>query len=477
MTKKYDVVIIGSGIGGLTCGCYLAKTGKRILIVEQHFKVGGYCTSFNRKGYTFEAGAIEFSEQGDSFTEILKELNIFDKIKFNRHSPRVLIFTKNGILQLGKSAKHIVNDLKASFPDESTGIDEFFAMIINYNLAFLYRKLKDISFDSLLDSLFKNKKLKETLRIFASQMATSPSKASALSTITHFKNFVIEKGVYPSGGLQKMADAFGERFKELGGELLLSSLAEGIIVKNNKACGITLQSGEKIFAHFVVSNGDAQKTFHQLVGKGNLEKTFGKKLNSLVPSASLFIVYLGIKKNLRKQFNCCTEIWDIPSHRFEEPRDARRIEKNFKNVPIFCYTPSFQDRSIVPQNSESLSTGFFTPCMTRSYWEKRKAAFADKVIRRIKKIVPFENADITVKEIAVPQTLEKYTLNSQGAFKGWAPIVGQVDGSIMPSRTPIRNLYLVGHWVTTPAGEAGIPQAAFVGKRVAKTIASKSPSA
>ena len=49
--NKYDVIIIGAGIGGLTCGCYLAKAGLKVLIIEQHNKPGGYCTSFERKGY------------------------------------------------------------------------------------------------------------------------------------------------------------------------------------------------------------------------------------------------------------------------------------------------------------------------------------------------------------------------------------------------------------------------------------------
>ena len=53
--NKYDVIIIGAGIGGLVCGCYLVKAGLKVLIVEKHYQVGGYCTSFKRKGFTFDA--------------------------------------------------------------------------------------------------------------------------------------------------------------------------------------------------------------------------------------------------------------------------------------------------------------------------------------------------------------------------------------------------------------------------------------
>lgn len=53
----YDAVIIGAGIGGLVCGCYLAKAGMKVLIAEHHHKPGGYCTSFKRRGFTFDAAA------------------------------------------------------------------------------------------------------------------------------------------------------------------------------------------------------------------------------------------------------------------------------------------------------------------------------------------------------------------------------------------------------------------------------------
>ena len=54
----YDAIIIGAGISGLVCGCYLAKAGMKVLIAEQHDKPGGYCTSFKREGFTFDAARI-----------------------------------------------------------------------------------------------------------------------------------------------------------------------------------------------------------------------------------------------------------------------------------------------------------------------------------------------------------------------------------------------------------------------------------
>src|SRR4030042_4984628 len=84
---KYDVVIIGAGIAGLVCGCYLAKTGIKTLIVEKNAKPGGYCTSFTRAGFHFDACAHSLGScrEGGNIITMLKELEIDGKIKLKRH--------------------------------------------------------------------------------------------------------------------------------------------------------------------------------------------------------------------------------------------------------------------------------------------------------------------------------------------------------------------------------------------------------
>ena len=86
---KYDVIVIGAGIGGLTCGAFLAKEGLSVLVAEQHSKPGGYCTSFQRKGFTFDAGFDFFVgvETGGMVNNILAELGLKDEIDFIEPAP------------------------------------------------------------------------------------------------------------------------------------------------------------------------------------------------------------------------------------------------------------------------------------------------------------------------------------------------------------------------------------------------------
>ena len=88
MSEKYDVVIIGAGIGGLVCGCYLAKAGLKVLIAEQHNKPGGYCTSFKRQGYNFDVGVHYLGGiKRGILGQLLQELHLKDRMEFNQLDP------------------------------------------------------------------------------------------------------------------------------------------------------------------------------------------------------------------------------------------------------------------------------------------------------------------------------------------------------------------------------------------------------
>lgn len=467
LESQYDVIIVGAGIGGLVCGCYLAKAGMKVLIVEQHDKVGGYCTSFNREGFTFEAGAVEDLSEGSFFREIIEELNI--NINITRLSPNLLIYTPNDKIRLGIMIDEIINYFQERFPKERASTEKFFRFIEKYSIASVYYKYKDKTFDQLLDEYFRDEDLRKILNMVLSQIGAVHSRVSALSAITYFRSFVLGGGYYPEGGLQRFSEAFATKFKEFGGEVKLSTSVRKIVVNRGKATGIVLSNGEEISADFVISNADAMQTFVKLIDHKNIRKDSLSLIEKLVPSVSVFIVYLGIKKKIGEKFENCHEIWDTKNCD-DDPFNRFASGSNFNEATIYCYAPSFRDASMAPLNCESISLCVFTPSFERTFWESKREVFAKMMIERISKTLSFSETDIIVKETAIPQTLHRYTLNIGGAFKGWAPILGQVDISTMPAKTEIENLFLAGHWVTTGAGESGVPQAAYSGRKVSQLI-------
>jgi len=123
--NEYDVIVVGSGIGGLACGALLSKRGYRVLVLEQHSQVGGYCSSFKRRGFVFNAGVEDVSglwERGP-LTYLLRELGLKKDDLFVRNTTK-FIFKGRGIE--AKNLDEFIKLLVEMFPNERESIHAFF---------------------------------------------------------------------------------------------------------------------------------------------------------------------------------------------------------------------------------------------------------------------------------------------------------------------------------------------------------------
>ena len=125
---EYDVIIIGAGMGGLTCGAYLAKAGLKTLIVEKHYQPGGYVTSFKRRGFTFDGGAegVLGCGEGDYINQGLKELGLDKEMQFVRIDPIEMFIVPTIKFPMPKNFEEYKKELAKLFPEEEEGINKFF---------------------------------------------------------------------------------------------------------------------------------------------------------------------------------------------------------------------------------------------------------------------------------------------------------------------------------------------------------------
>jgi len=472
---EYDVIIIGAGIGGLTCGCYLAKVGLKVLIVEQHYKPGGYCTSFKRKGFTFDAAAHSLGglREGGPLRKIYNELGLDTKVEIIRFDPtNVVIFPEHKI-HIRTDIDATISDLQENFKDEAENIEKFFKFIWNSEFANLYVQLKDKTFKDLLDMYFKNHQLKSILGVFLGNIGLPPSKVSALASAILYREFVIDGGYYPKSGMQAFSDAFIEKFKEWSGNIILGEKVEKIIIKNHKVEGVVIDKDNFIPSKIVVSNCDATNTFFQMVGKEYLPAEFIRKINNLEISPSAFIVYLGLNKNYSKILKDRCGWWCFLSNNFNVEKvfsDLDRKDKPYSEDGFFCFFPSSHDSSLAPPDHEVILLLVPAKITDNNFWLENKHSLAVGLIKKAENFIPDLSNSIAVKEIATPLTLYRYTLNRNGASYGWASTPLQIDMNTMPPVTFIKGLYLVGHWVTQGIGLGGIATVAYCGKNVAKLI-------
>jgi prolycopene isomerase len=460
----YDAIIIGAGIGGLVCGCYLAKAGMKVLIAEQHYKPGGYCTSFKRQGFTFDAAPHCFGSyrKDGMMRKILQDLEVDKKLNIIRSNPSDIIITPDYKISFWNNLEKTIEEFQTSFPDEAKKIRNFFYLLLDTDPN-SFSRMRSVTFKELLDQHFTNDKLKTILSLpLLAISGLPPSLMSAFVGAKLYSEFIFDSGYYPEGGMQAIPDALAERFKEFGGELRLSSLVKKIRIKDNKVIGIVVENEGFIPSRYVISNCDARQTFLKLLGKEKIGKEFYNKLINMIPSMSNFILYLGIDKHFKSPINPGTTI------HFFQHCDLNRAYQAAQEGDIEGYggysLRVFYDKS-------SIGAIIPAPYKNKRYWINNKHKFLESFIDRIEKYsIPDLSKHIIHKEAATPYTLYRYTLNYKGASFGWAGTPSQLAVPNLRNHAFIHSLFLTGHWTTLGTGVSGV---AYVGYDTAKIILRK----
>lgn len=459
--NSYDAIIIGAGIGGLVCGCYLAKAGLKVLIAEQHYQPGGYCTSFKRKGLVFDAAAHSFGScrEGGNMRMILESLDLYKKLKIKKFDPSDIIISPDYKITFWADMNRTIQGLQDAFPNEAKNIESFIQYLIT-SKPIDFAGLRKKTFKEFLEQFFTDDKLKAIISFpILGNGALPPSLISAFTGAKIFTEFLLDGGYYPDDSMQSLPNSLSERFREFGGELRLSSLVKKIKVVDNKVEGIVLEKGDFIRAKYVVSNCDARQTFLKLLGKKIVGQDFKQKIDNMTPSLSIFVLYLGLDKYFESLPNCGTNIWHLPHYNLENMYlSAKKIDKDYLNYYMVRYSP----------DSKTILGFIVAPFKTKQFWAENKSNFMETFIKKIEQYsIPNLSQHILYKEAATPYTMYRYTLNYKGAAYGWATFPAQLFTPELRQNTPIDGLFLTGHWTTQTQG---IPGVAYVGYGTAESI-------
>lgn len=472
MAIKYDVIIIGSGIGGLTTGTYLAQAGFKTLIIERHEKVGGYCGSFSFNGYRFDEAVhyLNHMRRGGLLRGICDELGVSDILPVTSIDPSDRILMPGLEIRMHRDWRRTADGLSSVFREDKDAIHNFFSLINNFRFSELYVKYKDFSFQDLLDISFKDERLKTVLGLCATTLGLPPHELSALAALAYYKGSILDGGYHPVGGAQAFADAFKSKFQQFGGTLFLKKTVVRIVIKSNRVEGVQLDDGSYFSADTIVSNADATLTFNKLIDAKQLKDERLRKINSLQPSLSMVIVYLGIDTVLIPETPDCCNLWYFPYKNFKEASMDIVLDDRLDGW-VHIGLSSLHDRTMAPEGGEALTVFCGASYMTFEYWQENKQRLGNVVFERACRAIPKIRGHIKVNLVASPHTLYRYTLNREGAYRGWNTTPEQSRwGLVKQKDDDIEGLYLVGHWVTTPVGNGGVSTVAKLGRNIAKTI-------
>ena len=460
--SSYDAVVIGAGVGGLVCANLLVRAGLKVLLVEQHSLVGGYCSTFRRNGYTFDAATHFYPLLGNPATitgSLLAELGITTEwVKMDPVDS--FHFPDGSQFSVPASFDAYLHRLKQEFPAEAHNIDRFFALVRKTYLVGLVHYFRNVATERIvpyqhltirhvLDSHFSDPKLKLLLTGDIGHWGSPPSRTSfVFDSMLRLAYFL--GNYYPRGGSQVFVDELAQRFEEGGGHILMNSTVRRIHIHNHTAHGVGVETGslrhrerKHVSAGVVISNADLQQTLEQMIGPEMLDPDYLARIRQLRTSMPCFLLHIGLKdislEELRKAEGYHWSSWD-----------AENVATNAFKV----FLPTVFDPALAPPGGQIIIVQKVTRVDYNNIedWNAHKAAIENWILNSLERCIPGLSSRIVVKLSASAQTSYRYTLNHHGAMLGWEMSPDQLGEHRPGIQGPFKNLFFVGHWAQPGGG-------------------------
>jgi prolycopene isomerase len=466
---SYDLIVIGSGIGGLVTATQLAAKGAKVLVLERYLIPGGSAGYFQRNGYTFDVGAsmiFGFGQQGTTnlLTRALADVGqsietLADPVQIHYHLP-------NGLdLKVHRDYEAFLRELIAHFPQEEQGIRQFYGecwQVFNCLNAMPLLSLEEIKY--LMQVFFRHplaclglvRYLPQNAGDVARRYIHNPEllrfidmECYCWSVVPADLTPMINAGMvfsdrhygginYPKGGVGQIAQKLVAGLEQHGGAIRYGARVTQILTENGRAIGVKLASGEELRAKRIVSNATRWDTFEHLLApetKPASEQKWGDRYRQ---SPSFLSLHLGVKADLLPEGTECHHIL---------LEDWAHIED--EQGTIFVSIPTLLDPSLAPERHQIIHT--FTPSWMQNWqdlspsdYQAKKESDSLRLIQRLEAIFPGLDAAIDYQEVGTPRTHRRFLGRQNGTY---GPIPRQkLLGLLgMPfNRTAVPGLYCVG---------------------------------
>lgn len=489
----FDVIVIGSGIGGLVTATQLAAKGAKVLVLERYLIPGGSAGYFEREGYRFDVGAsmiFGFGDRGTTnlLTRALEAVGMSletrpDPVQIHYHLP-------NGLdLKVHREYEKFLQELIGYFPHERDGIrrfyDECWQVFNCLNAMELLsleapRYLMRVFFQHPLACLGLVKYLPQNAGDIARRYISDPALLQFIdmecycwSVVPADRTPMINAGMvfsdrhygginYPKGGVGQIAQKLVAGLEAHGGQIRYKARVTQILQDQGRAIGVQLASGETYYAKRIVSNATRWDTFEKLLPTEQKPRSEQRWQQRYQKSPSFLSLHLGVQAAALPAGTECHHILLEDWNQMEAEQGT-----------IFVSIPTLLDPDLAPSDHHIIHT--FTPSWI-SHWQNlsateyqhRKEAAAERMIERLEKIFPNLSHHLDYQEVGTPRTHRRFLGREDGTY---GPIPRRKLAGLlgMPfNRTAIPGLYCVGD--STFPGQ-GLNAVAFSGFACAHRVA------
>jgi len=495
LSDRWDAIVIGSGIGGLSVAATMAKlAGKRVLVLERHYTAGGFTHTFRRPGYEWDVGVHYI---GDVSHPRASARRIFD-------------FITDGTLQwadmgdvydriiVGESSYDFVKGLDQFraqmheyFPREEDSINEYLEKVIataKRARLFFAEKAMPPFISTLFGGMMRRPIVKEALRTTRDVLEEITQNQELIAVLTgQFGDYglvpakssffihalvvshYLRGAAYPVGGSARIAESILPVIESAGGEVVTNAEVAEILIEDARAIGVKLVDGRELRAPTVISDAGAINTFaHLLPKKAAKSAGFPDKVESIGSSIAHLSLYVGLHGSTSELQLEKTNLWIYRDHKHEENFERFQADLNAPLPVVYLSFPSAKDPDFdrrYPGHStiEAVTLGPYEAfkAWEDTSWKKRgaeydelKASLSERLIETLYKHAPATRGKVEIAELSTPLSTRNFAAHSAGEIYGLQHTPLRFDQRWLRPRTPFKGLYLTGADVAS-AGVVG----------------------
>ncbi|TFF84269.1 MAG: NAD(P)/FAD-dependent oxidoreductase [Promethearchaeota archaeon] len=476
---KKGLIVVGGGLTGLSTGLTWALNQNLkenpVLIIEKEPKTGGYVTSYEREGFLFDT-----CQMIPNLSDILGYLGInIDLKKFKGYYMRIFIVNPKTdevkVIELPSGVENFKEWLIKAYPSNAEQIEKF----LDYSRA-MYLELFDLKVEmgivDILKALIKCPKIvfngtktfhnyfskfkinvpevKEIFNVFAEFSALPSERVAAVVPISAM-NSLLDGTFRPTKGFIELPKSIEERYKSLGGELMLNTKVVDILVEDGQVKGVKLESGEEIHSDYVVTTIDPKVAMIDMVGLETLRELNGKyakKVEDVKMSTSSMNLSIGLDEEIDLAtlgldcgYNVITTGEDTYDRLFDayEKGEIGFTDKRF-HIGVVCPSLTTGGKPNITVRITPMALGDWQELREKDYakYKERKQKWADFFIDKVEKyLIPNLRDHIVVLDISSPATYARYSGSPTGAIYDMAPYTDNFGRTRLKMRTPVKGLF------------------------------------